>query len=296
MKKKLSVALAAAMIAALPASAALADGHEAEVVIVHGVPLSVFESIDPDLTSTAVDILVNGTPAIEGLEYGDDPIVTPLEAGSYELGVAVAGTTDAILELSADLVAGTSVTVAAHLDAEGAPGLNAYVNENDATGIQPFHLAAFGAVDILSGETPVLEGVTNGMTARIDVDGGSTVPDVGIAAAGSTEAAIPLGDVTVDEDTLVLAYAIGPDGELPDVVLATVSVPAEEEPEPENGEEEVDEDADEDAEDEVKQPTHVDSGTGGLLDAGLPVWVAALMIMGALGIAAPAVATARRRS
>jgi len=49
-------------------------------------------------------------------------------------------------------------------------------------------------------------------------------------------------------------------------------------------------------EEEVEQPTHVDSGTGGLLNAGLPFWVAALMIMGALGIAAPAVATARRRS
>ena len=282
MKKKLSVALAAAMLAALPASAALADGHQAEVVIVHGVPLSVFESLGAD--STAVDILVNGAAAIEGLEYGDDPIVTNLDAGSYELGVAVAGTTDAILELSADLVAGTSVTVAAHLDAEGAPGLNAYANENDATGIQPFHLANFGAVDILAGDTAVLEGVTNGQTARIDVDGGTTVEDVGIGAAGSGVAAIELGDVTVPEDTLVLAYAIGPDGELPDVVVATVSVPA------------ADDDAEEEAEEEVAQPTHVDSGTGGLLDAGLPVWVAALMVMGALGIAAPAVATARRRS
>jgi hypothetical protein len=47
---------------------------------------------------------------------------------------------------------------------------------------------------------------------------------------------------------------------------------------------------------EIEQPTEVDSGTGGLLDAGLPMWVAALMVLGALGIAAPAVAAARRRS
>ncbi|MEX0868760.1 MAG: hypothetical protein WD011_03725, partial [Nitriliruptoraceae bacterium] len=137
--------------------------------------------------------------------------MTELPAGDYTLAVAAAGTTDAVLELDATLTAGTSVTVAAYLDPNGVPQLRAFVNENDASGIQPFHLANFGAVDILAGGDVALAGVTNGQTARIDVEGGTTVSNVGIAAAGSGTSAIALGDVTVPAGTLVLAYAIGPD-------------------------------------------------------------------------------------
>lgn len=264
MNRKLTVALAAAALAVIPATAAVADGHEnAEVVVVHGVP------------GLEVDVLVDGAAAIEGFNFGD-VVVTELPAGDYDLGVAAAGTTDAILSLSASLSGGSSVTVAAFLDEDGDPQLQAFANETSATGIQPFHLASFPAVDILSGDTAVLEGVTNAMTARIDVPGGATVDAVGIGAAGTGEAALELGDVTVPDDTLVLAFAIGPDEgeELPTVVVETVAV----------------------AGDAMTAPSAEHSpGEAGLASTALPTWALALMLIGALALAAPVVATARSR-
>ena len=277
MKKKLSVALAAAALAIVPATAAVADGHlgtlqviteaievpaaddEAQIVIVHGVP---------DLE---VDILVDGEAALEGVNF-TDIAVTELPAGSYDLGVAPAGSTDPVL--SADGVEvedGVSYSVIAHLDADGNPTLSLEVNEtNEGAGIQVFHMAAFGAVDILPTEATGLEGVTNGMTAFV-ATGAADVEGVGVAAAGETEAAIDLGTVTVPEDTSVLAYAVGA---LPD--------------------EAADDDAAED--EEMEEPTAEHSpGEAGLASSGLPGFVLALMAVGALLLAAPAVATARKR-
>jgi plastocyanin len=46
--------------------------------------------------------------------------------------------------------------------------------------------------------------------------------------------------------------------------------------------------------DDVEQPTAVESGSGGLVNTGLPMWVAAMIGLGALALVAPAVATRRR--
>jgi plastocyanin len=46
--------------------------------------------------------------------------------------------------------------------------------------------------------------------------------------------------------------------------------------------------------DDVEQPTAVESGTGGLVNTGLPMWIAALIGLGALALVAPAVASRRR--
>lgn len=213
-RKKFMTGVAAATLALLPLTAVSAAEHVgAEIVVVHGVP------------GLEVDVLVDGAAAITDFTFGN-VVKTTLPAGTYTFGVAAAGTTDAILEIEATLGAGLSATIAAFLDANGDPQLRAFVNENGASGIQPFHLANFGAVDILSGTTTVLGPVTNGQTARIDVPGGTTVADVGIAAAGTGTAALSLGDVTVAQNQLVLVYAIGPNtgDTLPTVVTSTTNV------------------------------------------------------------------------
>ncbi len=277
MKKKLSVALAAAALAVVPATSAVADEHlgtlqviteaievpaaeeGAQIVVVHGVP---------DLE---VDILVDGAAAFEGVNFGDIA-PTDLPAGTYDLGVAPAGTTDPVLSAEGvEVEDGVSYSVIAHLDADGDPTLSLEVNEtNEGAGIQVFHVAAFGAVDILPTEATGLEGVTNGMNAFV-ATGAGDVEGVGVAAAGEDEAAIDLGTVTVPENTSVLAYAVGA---LPD------------------------EEADEDVadEEEMEEPTAEHSpGEAGLAASGLPGFVIALMAVGALLLAAPAVATARKR-
>jgi hypothetical protein len=250
------VALAAATLVILPATAASAAGAgETEVVIVHGVP------------NLTVDILVNGAPALTSVDFGDVAKVI-LPSATYKVDIVAAGTTGpAVLSGSFALKSRTSVTLAAHLKADGSPTLAAYVNQRGATGIQPFHLAAFPAVDILAGGSTALSGVTNGVTARIDVPGGTTVNAVGIAAAGSTTAALPIGDVTVPEGVLVLAYAIG-DASTLRVVTEVIPV--------------------------IPTPTGVPSGEGGLAEPMAP-FVALLLAVGmAAAVLVPVARSGRR--
>jgi hypothetical protein len=265
MRPRWLAVLAAGALLALPATSAFADEHtadcDAEVVVVHGIP------------GLVVDIQVNGETAIEGFAFGD-VVRTTLPPGDYSFSANDPDSGEELLLLGVEggLQAGWSYTAAAFLSG-GEPTLLAFVNENDATGIQPFHLADFGAVAIVADGDIALDGVENGNTARIDVPGGTTVPGVGIAPAGSTEVAIDLGDVTVPDEGVVLAYAIGPDEgeELPTVVTEETAglrgCP--------------------------ERPTEVDSGTGGLATDRLPLGVAALMALGVLALAAPVVA--RRR-
>jgi hypothetical protein len=293
MRKRIIAAAAAAALAVIPATAMAQEGT-AEVVAVHGIPQSIFDTLGAD--STAVDVYVAGSydSPLLTFEFGETGSLD-VPAGAYDLEVFAAGADtsgDPVLELSTpSLSAGMSASVVAHLTADGAPTLAAYVNENDGTGIQVFHTAQFGAVDIIADGAAALEGVTNGQTARIDVPGGTTVPGVGVAPAGG-EVALPLGDVTVPEDTLVLAYAIGSaEDESLQVVTATTAVAAA----ADDTDDDADDDADEDADGEEERPTAVHSGTGGLAADGMPLWVVGLMALGALGVTAPAIATARKR-
>ncbi len=256
-----------------------------EVVAVHGVPPETFAALGVD--DTAVDVWVNGEVAFS-FSYGDTQVVDTLEAGTeYTLEVAPAGSEEPILDLGpVSLEDGTSTSVVAHLDANGDPTLAAYGNETDATGIQVFHTASFGAVDIIAGGAAALEGVENGATARIDLDGGTTAEGVGVAPAGD-EVAIDLGDVEVPADTLVLAYAIG-------------ALPADEDADdaaddPATDDATDDAATDDDMDEDHEAPTHVDAGEAGLATSGLPAWTLGLMALGALALAVPAAAAVRRR-
>jgi len=260
-RARLAAGLGAAALLAVPAVAAAQTGTDeagtAEVVVVHGVP---------DLV---VDILIDGEVAIEAMEFADAPIVTTLPEGDVEIVVAATGTTDPVLSLDAMLTSGTSVTVAAHLDALGAPKLAAYENRTTLAGIQPFHLADFGAVDVLAGTEVLLAGVLDGQTARIDLPDGATVADVGIRATGTNEIAIDLGTLTVAADELLLVYAIGPDtgATLPTIVSTTV---------------------------DAVDVGGIGAGEAGLVaSSALPVGVAGLMVLGLALVLAPA--AVRRR-
>jgi hypothetical protein len=185
-------------------------GDAAEVVVVHGIP------------GVVVDVLVNGAAAIEDFRYGDTAVAA-LPAGTYDLAVAAAGTTTPILELEdVDVEDGVSYSVVAHLDADGAPTLSPFANDTDDTGIQAFHVAAFPEVVLLSGDAVLADDVANGMTAKFDLPAGTTVADVGIGLAGTTDAAIELGDVTVPADTVLLVYAVGPGLDFSDVSAGNV--------------------------------------------------------------------------
>jgi hypothetical protein len=267
MKKKLYAAIAAAALAVIPATAALADGHDtAEVVIVHGVP------------GFSADIAVNGDVAYEAVEF-NTVVTADLPAGDYDLEVRAAGETDAVLSGSASLEEGMSYSVVAALDADGNPTLLVFGNASEE-GIQVTHAAGFPNVDITPTDVTGLADVASGVTG-FAATGAGTFEGLGVAAAGADENAIDLPALTVAEGEALLVYAIGPNegDELPTLATQSISVAA---------------DMDADTDEDVAAPTEVDSGTGGLLETGLPMWVAALMVLGALGVAAPAVAAARR--
>ncbi|MFA9443775.1 hypothetical protein [Egicoccus sp. AB-alg6-2] len=291
--KQRALAAAAAAVLVLAPTAAFADSHDtAEVVAVHGIPQSVFDTLGAD--STAVDVYVAGSydAPLVTFEFGD---VGSLDVppGAYDLEVFTAGADtsgDPVLTLSTpELAAGMSASVVAQLDEAGdAPSLAAYVNQTDATGIQVFHAAAFGPVDVVAGGEVALAGAANGDTARIDVPGGTTVPGVGVAPAGG-DVALEIGDVTVPDGTLVLAYAIGSaDDDSLQVVTATTAAAA--------GDSGSDGGSDDGTEDDTEDmPTRVDAGSAGLAATGTNLGLVSLLLAGLALLMAPVAATAVRR-
>lgn len=257
--KKLAVAFAAAAIAVVPATAAFAD-DTAQVTIVHGVP-----------GADGVSITADGGDLLTDVNF-TDIVTTDVPAGTYAIAVND-GETDVIGPVDLTFDEGGLYAVVAHLTEDG--GLTAsFFEVNDAEGISAFHTAAFPPVAIIAGGEAVADDVANGDDAQLDLEAGTELPGVGIAAAGTTDVALEVGDLTIPESQRILAFAVGsPDDESIQVLAEIVDVSA-----------------DEDA------PTHVDSGTGGTATDTLPLAIVALMALGALALAAPVVATARKRS
>ncbi len=267
MKKKLYAALAAAALAVVPATAAFADMHTAaQVTIVHGVP-----------GADGVNILADGEPLLEGVDF-TQITTTEVPAGTYSIAVSTSDSEDDAVIGPVDLTfdEGGSYAVVAHLTEDGDPTASQF-DVNDTEGISAFHTAAFPAVAIVAGGEIQADDLTNGNAAQLDLDAGTELTGVGVAAAGDTELALDAGDVTIPEGQRVLAFAVGtPDDGSLQLVPVEVDLMGEG--------------------DGMEAPTEEHSpGEAGLAATGLPGFVLALMAVGALLLAAPAVATARKR-
>jgi Domain of unknown function (DUF4397) len=204
MKKSMKVMFIALVVALMPMTVALAQSDEGQVIVVHGVP---------DLD---VDIYVNGDLTLEGFKYGDVAGPLALPAGTYDVEVYAAGSDpeagDPALSGSTDLPAGAVATIAAYLEEGGTPTLGVFVENNSAieagnARISAYHLADFGAVDVLVNDDPVWEGVTNGNGANADVP--ADTYNVKITAAGDPATVAFDADVDLTEGTNTIAYAIG---------------------------------------------------------------------------------------
>lgn len=202
--RKIKIALLALALAAIPATAALADSHEGEVIVVHGVP------------GLAVDIYVNGDLTFENSEFGDvfGPLALPV--GSYDIEIYATGAdpdaTDPALAGSTDLPSGAVATIAAYLEEGGAPTLGVFVENNSTTDagnarITARHLADFGAVDVLANDAEVWGDVTNGVGADTDVPAGTY--NIKITAANDAGTVAFNADLDLAEGTNTIAYAIG---------------------------------------------------------------------------------------
>jgi hypothetical protein len=202
--KKMSVAIVALALAAIPAMTALGQSNEGRVIVVHGVP------------ELAVDIYVNGDLTFENSTFGDvfGPLALP--AGDYEIEIFANGadpdSDSPALMGSASLPAGAVATIAAYLQDGGAPTLGVFVENNSTTAagnarVTARHLADFGAVDILANDGAVFSGVINGQGADIDVP--ADTYNIKITAAGDAGTVAFDADVPLAAGTNTIAYAIG---------------------------------------------------------------------------------------
>lgn len=196
-----TLALGASAALALPAQAA--DG-DAMLSVLHGVP---------DLT---VDVYVNGDLTLDDFEPGD--LAGPLELapGTYTVAITAADAEDdsdpAIGPVDLPLEADMNYTAVAHLDAEGTPTASLFTNDTSdiAAGegrLTVRHVAAAPAVDVLAGDSPVIEGLENPDEQVLDLPAGTV--SASVAAAGTTNPVIGPADVDVAEGVNTIAYAWG---------------------------------------------------------------------------------------
>jgi hypothetical protein len=258
-----SVAAAVIAVAALPASAA----DSSKVSILHGVP------------GLTVDVYANGDKILSNFKPGTltDPLSLP--AGDYDLAVRKAGDpADADPAISADNVAvpgGKNLTVVAHLDADGTPVLTPFVNDTSRVApgkarITVRHTAAAPAVDVRANESAVFEGLTNPREAKADVDAGTISADV--VLAGTTNVAIGPADLKLAEGSNTIVYAWG-SAEDKNLKLAVQTISGLH-----------------------SAPHGVPSGTGGLVDDGLPLPLTAGVLAGLLLATAGAGSLTRARA
>jgi Domain of unknown function (DUF4397) len=202
--RKLMLLMAVMVVAILPATAAMAQSDEGQVIVVHGVP---------DLD---VDVYVNGELTLEGFQFGDVAGPLDLPAGTYEIEIYGAGSDpaagDPALAGSADLPAGAAATIAAYLQEGGSPTLGVFVEDNSSIAagnarVTARHLADFGAVDVLANDSAVFSGVTNGQGGDADVP--ADTYNIKITAAGDAATVAFDADVPLEEGVNTIAYAIG---------------------------------------------------------------------------------------
>lgn len=197
-----TAALATGFAVVLSAPAHAAD--DATVSILHGVP------------DATVDVYANGEVLLEGFEPGTITDPMPLPAGEYDLKVTAAGAGadgEAVIEAQdVAVTAGTNVTVAAHLDAEGSPVLTPFANDTSATEpgdarLTVRHTAAAPAVDVRANGEVAFADLTNPNEAMADLTAGTISADV--VLAGTDTVAIGPADLTLKEGTNTIVYAWG---------------------------------------------------------------------------------------
>jgi hypothetical protein len=221
-KLTVAAAFAAASFIAVGAPAG-AQAATASVVVVHGIP------------DTPVDVYVNDALTLEDFAPGTvtDPIELP--AGTYTLDLRAPDADPAsapILTADATVEAGASYSIVAHLSADGAPTITAFVNDTTRTragegGIVVRHTAAAPAVDVYAGETKVISSLENPDGAGPLYVPAGTV-SASVTAAGATDPVIGPADVPVQEGNVTIVYAIGSlEADTLGVVVQTVEVGVE---------------------------------------------------------------------
>lgn len=192
----------------------------ASVYVVHGIP---GEDLGTD-PALPVDVSVNGACALPGFTFGE--IVGPLalDAGSYDIAIALAdpenpcGNPPVIEAAGIELESGKSYSIVAHLTADGAATASVFVNDvasrKYTARVNVFHTAAAPAVDIqVKRVNPSwwparwFRDVANGDSASKDFFYGDW--NVTFFPAGSEDAVFGPVPLTLERSATYLVYAVG---------------------------------------------------------------------------------------
>jgi hypothetical protein len=219
MKRTVFSLVGAMMISVVGTPAVNADGHEAMVYVVHGIPGQDL-GLDPALP---VDVSVNGACALEGFVFGDIVGPLPLPADMYDIAISLANEgdpcgNDPVIDASVELVGGLNYSIVAFLDDGGSPTAGLFENDVTPTGrgkarLIVQHTANAPAVDIsVRRDGPDSPGLDiyefiNGDQAAAEVRPGEWY--VAIARAGSDMPVFGPLALELSPYTDYLVYAVG---------------------------------------------------------------------------------------
>ena len=256
-----------AVAAAVPASAQTGD---ATVYVVHGIP------------GVPVDVFVNGKDTLQNFQPGKVAGPLTLPPGSYKITIYKAGndTGTPVISKTAQVPAAANVSLVAHLNASGAPGLTPFVNDTSAVAagqgrLTVRHTAAAPAVDVLANGKAALTDLSNGQQKSASLPAGTI--QASVAAAGTTTPVlIGPAPVTVTAGMDTVVYAVGAPasgGNASTLGVVTQKIPLS------------------------GSAMGVAAGTGGLLDrqSGVPAWSIGVLAGAALVAAGSMLTLMRRR-
>lgn len=200
-------AIAVSFVVAIAGAATAAYGT-AQVRAFHASP-----------DAPAVDVLVNNAPAFTNLSFGNATAYAALAAGTYNVKVNAAGTSTTVINADLNLADNTTYTVAAINRLNSITPL-VLVDDNTlnpaAARLRFVHASPNApAVDIaLAGGAVLFPNVSfGGVGSYIEVPGGTYNLEVRLAGTNTT--VLPLPGITVSNNTVYTAWAIGLVGETP---------------------------------------------------------------------------------
>ena len=216
--KRLSFgALIALLSLVLLAAPSAAQGDDARIHLIHGIP-----GVD-------VDVEAGGEVVIPGFSFKDTQDLSDFAGQTLpDVKVKVAGTDDVAIDVG-DLALPDSgnVTAIAHLDADGTPTVTIYnndVSQLDAGEgrLTVRHTAAAPAVDVLAGGEVVFSNLANAGEAAADLPAGTV--SASVVPTGATEpVVIGPADLPVGEGSSLIVYAVGSlDDDTIDVITESI--------------------------------------------------------------------------
>ncbi len=210
MRKSVLAGLAtgALLVVGAAAPATAVDAGKVDLSVLHGVP------------GLTVDVYVNGALTLDNFAPGTLAGPLPLDPGSYTVAIAADTSTDDSAPLlppvTVNLVADTSYTAVAHLDAAAAPTVSLFTNDISATAagegrLTVRHTAAAPSVDVLANGAVAFPALENPNEVMADLPVGTYAASLNLAGT-STQAFGP-ADVTVASGVNTIVYAWGNAGD-----------------------------------------------------------------------------------